>query len=70
MKNLINERRKSANPVLSTALRDFYHAADYMKLDEKLIAILSRAERRLEVAVPVEMDDGSVKVFSGCRIQH
>ena len=70
MKNLINERRKSDNPVLSTALLDFYHAADYMKLDEKLIAILSRAERRLEVAVPVEMDDGSVKVFSGCRIQH
>ena len=27
-------------------------------------------ERELKVAVPVEMDDGSLKVFSGYRIQH
>ena len=27
-------------------------------------------ERELKVAVPVEMDDGSVHVFEGYRIQH
>ncbi|MBR1418176.1 MAG: Glu/Leu/Phe/Val dehydrogenase [Synergistaceae bacterium] len=64
------ERRKSDNVLLDTALQEFYGAADEMGLSEKLIAILSHAERRLEVSVPVEMDDGSVKVFKGYRVQH
>ena len=41
-----------------------------MGLSEKLISILSHAERRLEVSVPTEMDDGSVKVFKGYHVQH
>lgn len=65
-----SERRKSANVLLDTALQEFYGAADEMGLNEKLIAILSNSERRLEVSVPVEMDDGSVKVFKGYRVQH
>lgn len=31
---------------------------------------LRYAERELKVAVPVEMDDGTLKVFTGYRIQH
>ena len=54
------ERRKSDNVLLDTALQEFYGAADEMGLSEKLIAILSHAERRLEVSVPVELDDGRV----------
>lgn len=64
------ERRKSENVLLDTALQEFYGAADEMKLDESLISILSHAERKLEVSVPTEMDDGSIKVFKGYRIQH
>lgn len=64
------ERRQVTNVLLDTALQEFYGAADEMGLSEKLIAILSNAERRLEVSVPVEMDDGSVKVFKGYRVQH
>ena len=64
------ERRKVSNVLLDTALQEFYGAADEMGLSEKLISILSNAERRLEVSVPVEMDDGSVKVFRGYRVQH
>ena len=63
-------RRKATNVLLDTALQEFYGAADEMGLDEKLIAILSHSERRLEVSVPVEMDDGSVQVFRGYRVQH
>lgn len=33
-------------------------------------AVLRSPERELTVAVPIEMDDGSVKVFTGYRIQH
>ena len=64
------ERRKAENVLLDTALQEFYGAADEMGLSEKLISILSHAERRLEVSVLTEMDDGSVKVFKGYRVQH
>ena len=63
-------RRTSDNVILSTALSDFYDAADYMGLDEKLVSILSNSERRIDVSVPVEMEDGSVEVFKGYRVQH
>ena len=63
-------RRRSNNLILDTALRDFYSAADDMHLNEGLIQILSYPERRVDVSVPVEMDDGTVKVFQGFRVQH
>ncbi|MDR1731012.1 MAG: Glu/Leu/Phe/Val dehydrogenase [Synergistaceae bacterium] len=63
-------RRTATNVLLDTALRNFYGAAEEMGLDENMIAILGSSERRLEVSVPVEMDDGSVKIFRGYRVQH
>ncbi|MBQ9595969.1 MAG: Glu/Leu/Phe/Val dehydrogenase [Synergistaceae bacterium] len=66
----MTERRKCNNILLDTALRDFYAAADDMHLDEGLISMLSYPERRLDVSVPVEMEDGSVQVFHGHRVQH
>ena len=58
-------RRTATNVLLDTALKNFYGAAEEMGLDDKLISILSNSERRLEVFVPVEMDDGFVQVFKG-----
>jgi glutamate dehydrogenase (NAD(P)+) len=63
-------RRTATNVLLDTALKNFYGAAEEMGLDENLIAILGSSERRLEVSVPVEMDDGSIQVFKGYRVQH
>jgi len=63
-------RRTATNVLLDTALKNFYGAAEEMGLSENLIAILGSSERRLEVSVPVEMDDGSVQVFRGYRVQH
>ena len=60
-------------PVLdawAVAQRQFDIAADRLDLDPGLRAILREAERELIVSVPVTMDDGSVKVFSGYRVQH
>ncbi|MBR0186112.1 MAG: glutamate dehydrogenase, partial [Synergistaceae bacterium] len=65
-----NGRRIGNNLILNTALRDFYAAADAMHLSEGLIQILSYPERRVDVSVPVTLDDGSVKVFQGFRVQH
>ncbi|MBR6900913.1 MAG: hypothetical protein IKN30_02485, partial [Synergistaceae bacterium] len=65
---IVNGRRRSDDLLLDTALRDFYGAADEMHLNESLISMLSYPERRLDVSVPVEMEDGEVKVFKGYRV--
>ncbi len=70
MKQKQQKRRKSSNVLLDTALQEFYGAADEMGLSERLISILSHSERRVHVSIPVEMDDGSVEVFDGYRVQH
>ena len=67
---IVNGRRRSDDLLLDTALRDFYGAADEMNLSESLISMLSYPERRLDVSVPVELEDGNVKVFKGYRVQH
>jgi glutamate dehydrogenase (NAD(P)+) len=41
-----------------------------MGLEEGLIDILSHSERRTCVSIPVEMDDGTVRVFDGYRVLH
>jgi glutamate dehydrogenase (NAD(P)+) len=63
-------KRTATNVLLDTALKNFYGAVEEMRLDENLIAILASSERKLEVSVPVEMDDGSIQVFKGYRVQH
>src|SRR5262249_43350609 len=45
-------------------------AADLIDLDPSFRAVLMNPKRKLIVSVPVEMDDGSIKVFEGYRVQH
>ncbi|GAA0178756.1 Glu/Leu/Phe/Val dehydrogenase [Clostridium sediminicola] len=45
-------------------------AADMLGLKEKDYIALKSPERELKVSLPIEMDDGSVKVFEGYRVQH
>ncbi|MDD4020644.1 Glu/Leu/Phe/Val family dehydrogenase [Aminivibrio sp.] len=63
-------KRTSTNVLLDTALKNFYAAAEEMGLEDGLIDILSHSERRTCVSIPVEMDDGTVKVFDGYRVLH
>jgi glutamate dehydrogenase (NAD(P)+) len=44
--------------------------ADILNLDPDIVAILKSPMRELHVSLPVHMDDGSVKVFQGFRVQH
>ena len=57
------------NPFLSMA-KGFDTAADYLGLDEGLREVLRTPDRELKVALPVMMDDGSIRVFTGYRVQH
>lgn len=63
-------KRTSKNVLLDTALKNFYGAAEEMGLEDGLVEILSRPERAICVSLPITMDDGSVRVFEGYRVQH
>jgi glutamate dehydrogenase (NAD(P)+) len=45
-------------------------AADYLGLDHGVRDVLRTPDRELTVAIPILMDDGSVRVFKGYRVQH
>lgn len=45
-------------------------AAQILGYSESDIEPLKYPERELKVSVPVEMDDGSTRVFEGYRVQH
>jgi glutamate dehydrogenase/leucine dehydrogenase len=53
-----------------TVLDQLDDVAERLGLDPGTHAMLRQPERELTVAVPVRMDDGIVKVFTGHRVQH
>ncbi len=52
------------------AVAQLERAAEYMEISDEALEFLKRPMRILEVSVPVKMDDGSVKVFPGFRVQY
>ena len=52
------------------AQRQYDAAADILGLKPGVRAFLREAQRQLIVAFPVKMDDGSIKMFEGYRVQH
>jgi glutamate dehydrogenase (NAD(P)+) len=52
------------------AQRQFDLAAERLNLDEGMRRVLREPRRELTVHFPVKMDDGSVQVFTGFRVQH
>jgi len=60
---------ENLNP-FDIAKQQFNFAADLIDLDPSFRAVLMNPKRKLIVSVPVKMDDGSIKVFEGYRVQH
>jgi glutamate dehydrogenase (NAD(P)+) len=52
------------------AAAQFDAAARYLHLDPGIAAILRQPRRELTVTFPVKRDDGSIRVFTGYRVQH
>jgi glutamate dehydrogenase (NAD(P)+) len=57
------------NPWL-VAQQQFDLAAERLNLDDGMRRVLREPRRELTVHFPVKMDDGSVRVFTGYRVQH
>jgi glutamate dehydrogenase (NAD(P)+) len=54
----------------TNALQQLNWVADRLGLSEGMLGILNTPERELAVAVPIRMDDGSIRVYKGYRVQH
>ena len=50
--------------------QQFDAAADHLKLDQGLRAVLRVPKRQLIVSIPVRMDDGRIQTFEGYRVQY
>ncbi len=57
------------NPWLSAEAR-FNEAASRLQLDEGIQKVLRTPAREITVAIPVQLDDGRLEVFTGYRVQH
>ncbi|MFB3814359.1 MAG: Glu/Leu/Phe/Val dehydrogenase [Terriglobales bacterium] len=57
------------NP-FNIAMRQFNIAAEHLGLEPGLREVLRRPRRALTLSLPVKMDDGSIRVFEGFRVQH
>jgi len=61
--------KETLNP-LAIAQRQVKNACDLLGLDKSVYELLKEPMRVLEVSIPVQMDDGSIRVFKGYRAQH
>jgi glutamate dehydrogenase (NAD(P)+) len=52
------------------ALSDLDEVAAMLDISDDLLVILENPKRCLTVSLPVRMDDGSIRVFEGYRVQH
>ena len=52
------------------AQTQFDRVADILKLDQSARDFLRVPMREYHFSIPVRMDDGTVKVFRGYRVQH
>ena len=58
------------HPTFRMACQQFDLVAERLQIPEDERARIKYPKRSMTVALPVHMDDGSTKVFSGYRVQH
>lgn len=61
---------ESDSPAYTMAVNQFEIAAKRLDLDRDVIARLRKPDRAYIVSVPTRLDDGTVHVFTGYRVQH
>lgn len=60
---------KTLNP-FEIVQKQIREGCDALGESDELYYLLSEPERVLEVSIPVKMDDGTTKMFTGYRVQH
>ncbi|MDR6302266.1 Glu/Leu/Phe/Val family dehydrogenase [Mesonia maritima] len=70
---LINDQKpegKVSQGMMENVLEQFTSAAQYINLHRDIQKILKITNNELVLHFPVKMDDGSVEIFTGYRVQH
>jgi len=72
---LQTKNQKSSHPAVDNnpftiVKKQIDTCAQILKLDPEITAFLKSPMRELHVSLPVRMDDGSIKVFQGFRVQY
>lgn len=57
------------NP-FQNAMSQLERATKVKEFDEKFLKLLNQPNREIRISIPVTMDDGSLKVFEGYRVQY
>jgi len=55
---------------IESVMENLDEAAEFLKLSDSVKAAIKMPVRELTVIIPVRMDDGSIKRFTGFRVQH
>ena len=64
------KEKKFMNSPFENAMMQLDKASKIKDFDKNFIASLRRPDRHISVSIPVKMDDGSLKVFEGYRVQY
>src|SRR5580698_4309748 len=56
--------------IYQQALARLDKTADYTTIDPEAVEKLRHTKASLEVSIPVRMDDGSLRIFTGYRVHH
>ncbi|MFC1886416.1 Glu/Leu/Phe/Val dehydrogenase dimerization domain-containing protein, partial [Thermodesulfobacteriota bacterium] len=66
---VIQVKEDRINPYQAT-IDQFNECADYLGLEDGIRRRIVAVDRELTVNFPVKMDDGSLQMFMGYRVQH
>ncbi len=67
---MVDDEAPTQMDAYSMAKVQLRHVAKRMRLDPNLHAVLGNSSRALEVNCPIVMDNGTIQVFKGWRVQH
>src|SRR5690625_514322 len=65
-----SEQNNEQNDILQSTRTVVKEALDKLGYPNEVYELLKDSLRMIKVRIPVRMDDGSVKVFTGYRAQH
>jgi len=70
VKGSLNSHLWDTSDLYRNATMQLQEAASTMKLDPNILQRLQVPKRAMIVSVPIRLDDGSIRVFEGYRVQH
>jgi len=65
-----NKENMTTTNVYENVINIIEEASEKLGIEKHIVEIIKRPQRIIEVTIPVKMDNGDIKVFTGYRVQH